>query len=64
MDADRCIGAAQCTFVAPEVFDLGADGTSEVLSTADVLRHRDAVRSAAHQCPSGAISVEDAGQEV
>jgi ferredoxin len=59
--ADRCIGAGECTFAAPDVFDLD-DGTRVVLLQAhppEALR-RD-VLIAARRCPAQVIAVDDDG---
>jgi len=59
--ADRCIGAGECTFASPDVFDLD-DGARVVLLQADppeALR-RD-VLIAARRCPAQVIAVHDDG---
>jgi ferredoxin len=58
---DKCIGAGNCVGVAPDVFAQGDhDGLVILLvdkpSTAG---QRDAVRAAAHACPSLAIEIQE-----
>lgn len=53
----RCIGSADCVETAPAVFQLGADGKSEVMNAAgagDTI-----ILSAARSCPVKAITVTD-----
>ncbi|MDT5080810.1 MAG: ferredoxin [Mycobacterium sp.] len=59
--ADRCIGAGECTFAAPDVFDLD-DGARVVLLQADPPEglRRD-VLIAARRCPAQVIAVDDDG---
>lgn len=60
----RCIGSGDCVETAPAVFQLDADGKSEVVS---VTGASDAVIvSAARSCPVKAITVvdEDSGTQL
>ncbi|WP_069773774.1 ferredoxin [Streptomyces sp. LUP30] len=59
IDHGRCIGAGQCAFVAPEVFDQGDDGLALLLVDRPAAAHAPAVREAAESCPMGAISVAE-----
>ncbi|MEU5637565.1 ferredoxin [Streptomyces rishiriensis] len=59
IDHDKCIGAGQCAFVAPEVFDQGDDGLALLLVDRPAAAHVSAVREAAESCPMSAISVAD-----
>jgi ferredoxin len=61
VDVDTCIGAAQCMFVAPAVFESDEIGTARVIDGVDPAAHRDDVSAAAAQCPSGAIQLTDDG---
>jgi ferredoxin len=54
----RCVGAGQCAVNAPAVFDQDDDeGLVRVLDASPPAHEREAVREAAHVCPTGAISV-------
>lgn len=58
VDHDRCVGSTMCRHIAPDVFELDANGQAIVndghrCPAADVL-------DAAEQCPQSAITVDDA----
>jgi len=60
IDQGKCVGAGQCVFAAPEVFDQGEDDGLVVLlqdEPSDELS--DAVHDAAHLCPALAIKVRE-----
>lgn len=58
VNPDLCIGCGLCVSIAPEVFQLNADGISEVYSeTPD--DKRDEVYEAVDSCPVKAISIID-----
>jgi ferredoxin len=59
IDHDKCIGAGQCAFIAPEVFDQGDDGSALLLVGRPAPAQLSAVREAAESCPMSAISVTD-----
>ncbi|MFF7859116.1 ferredoxin [Streptomyces sp. NPDC007904] len=60
IDHDRCIGAGQCAFVAPAVFDQrDEDGLAVLLVDRPGSDQRAAVREAAESCPLSAISVRE-----
>lgn len=50
-----CIGCGMCVDVCPEVFEINAQGMSEVVGDAD--SHADSVMEAAEICPVNAIEV-------
>lgn len=61
VDEDVCIGAGQCEALAPQTFEVGADGVSHVIGQdADP---EEALLEAERACPSGAISVRRGGGE-
>ncbi len=63
VDRTRCIGAGNCVFTAPAIFDQNEDDGRVVL-LAETVAGADAERAAAavRQCPSGAIAMrEEAG---
>jgi ferredoxin len=60
----RCIGSGDCVETAPTVFQLGADGKSEVVNATGA--GDSIIISAARSCPVKAITVvdEDAGVQL
>jgi len=61
VDRDICAGFGVCLGLCPEVFALHDDGYATVLVAEVPPRFEEAVRTAAVQCPSGAISVTGDG---
>jgi ferredoxin len=53
IDENVCIGAGECEFLAPSVFQVGDDGVAHVvdLSAVDL----DTLKKAEAGCPSGAL---------
>jgi ferredoxin len=59
-DTDRCVGAGQCVYSAPEIFDQDEDALVMLLDRSPAAGELDRVRAAVDRCPSGAITlVED-----
>ncbi|MEE1783278.1 ferredoxin [Streptomyces sp. SP17BM10] len=59
IDADRCIGAATCTRLAPDVFTQNDDGVVELLPGDAARADDELVREAALGCPVQAITVRE-----
>jgi ferredoxin len=62
IDRQICMGSGNCSYWAPGVFDLDDDGIAVVIG--DPSGSEDAVRLAAENCPTAAITVpagDDAG---
>ena len=59
VDAGICAGFGVCLGLCPEVFELHDDGYAIVLVDEVPQELEDAVRKAASQCPSRAISLSD-----
>ncbi|MFM8547585.1 MAG: ferredoxin [Betaproteobacteria bacterium] len=58
VDTSRCIGAGQCVWVAPRVFDQGEnDGLARLLLTEPPAELHEFVREAARVCPARAIHI-------
>ncbi|PKQ16980.1 MAG: ferredoxin [Actinobacteria bacterium HGW-Actinobacteria-7] len=57
VDEDLCIGCGACEDTCPEVFELGEDGVSHVITTSPDLELYGCVRDAADGCPVSAISI-------
>lgn len=80
VDRDLCIGAASCVAVAPNTFELDAEGkavikkkdgsiepTSDFVSYADINDTEDNILNSAKSCPVNAIiivEVDDQGNEI
>ena len=59
IDEELCVGAGNCVFLAPEVFDQReADGIVVLLQRFPPPDQHENVRKAARMCPSKAIRVE------
>jgi ferredoxin len=54
VERDRCLGAGQCAFLAPETFDIDDEMKVVVLDGGDT---DDAVLAAADACPNRVITV-------
>jgi ferredoxin len=54
-DRELCVGSGQCEMLAPDVFEVDDDGTVHVLQAEPDDTH--AVRQAAQQCPTRALSI-------
>jgi ferredoxin len=62
IDREACMGSGNCSFWAPEVFDLGDDGIAVVLDPA--AQPEDKIVLAAQGCPTQAISVLRDGEKI
>lgn len=60
IDQDKCVGAGQCVFAAPDVFDQREDdGIVELLDAEPDASKAAKVKKAARLCPAKAIEVEE-----
>jgi ferredoxin len=60
IDAGKCVGAGQCAWAAPDVFNQDEDtGTIIVLDDSPPAEQDALIREAAMMCPAGVISVSD-----
>ncbi|HEX2154221.1 MAG TPA: ferredoxin [Acidimicrobiia bacterium] len=55
---DDCAGTGQCVAVAPDLFELDADGLSTVVAQPDTPERLEAARKAAGLCPMAAIRLD------
>lgn len=55
---EDCAGTGQCVAVAPELFELDADGLSTVIAQPDTPGQLEAAHKAAGLCPMAAIHLE------
>lgn len=63
VDPQVCAGFGACLGLSPEVFELHDDGYAIVKVSEVPKQLEEVVRTAASQCPSGAISIsEDAAK--
>ena len=59
IDQDKCVGAGQCVFAAPAVFDQREDdGIIVLLDETPPAEQWESTREAANVCPALAITVE------
>lgn len=58
-DTDRCVGAGQCVYSAPEIFDQDEDALVMLLDRSPADSDLDRVRAAVDRCPSGAITLAE-----
>jgi ferredoxin len=58
VDMDVCASTGACTQVAPEVFEVRADGYLYILQEEPGEELRDKVETAEDMCPTAAINVE------
>jgi ferredoxin len=59
IDRDACMGSGNCVFAAPGVFELDDDSVARVGNAQ--ASPEEAVVTAAHQCPTHAITVRHDG---
>ncbi|MFE7421086.1 ferredoxin [Rhodococcus sp. NPDC057529] len=60
IDQDKCVGAGQCVFAAPDVFDQrDEDGIVILLDENPSPELHDETREAAHVCPALAIMLDE-----
>lgn len=57
VDEDLCIGCALCEDLCPDVFQIGDDGLSHVITQAPGPDLYDCIRDAESSCPTEAITV-------
>ena len=56
VDPDKCIGSGSCEMLAPDVFEVSADGLCQVLVAEAGAEAESRVRRAIESCPTRAIS--------
>ena len=60
IDPDKCIASGNCVIAVPAVFDQrDEDGIVVLLAERPAVEHTDAVRSAAQNCPTLAITISE-----
>ncbi|MFD4193379.1 ferredoxin [Amycolatopsis thermoflava] len=58
-DRDRCDGLGMCEAMAPDFFEVGADGTVAVLDEHPGEEHRQDVAAAVDACPVLALKLRE-----
>lgn len=64
VDRATCIGTAACRNVAPEVFDLDADGIIAIRDDAPQEVERERLLEACRVCPVDALEVVEDGRQL
>jgi ferredoxin len=59
IDTNTCQGHGQCVHLAPEVFRMGANGVSELITETPDESLRAKIDEVVRSCPVEAISVHD-----
>lgn len=59
VDRAKCIGAAACESVCPEVFKVDAEGKATVMDGVDYEKYKDKIADAIEMCPVAAIAWEE-----
>jgi ferredoxin len=59
VDFDICASTGACTQIAPEVFEVRADGYLYILQESPEGANAGLARQAADMCPTAAITIED-----
>lgn len=58
VDRATCMGSGNCTYRAPEVFDIDGEGLAVVIGDPGAVEP-DHLRLAAHECPTRSIALLD-----
>lgn len=59
LDKEKCISCGNCALEAPEVFEMGDDGTYEIKGDIDIEKNEAGIKKAASACPSEAITFDE-----
>jgi len=59
VDSAKCSGIGMCEVAAPNVFEVGDDGQARAINPEPSDDERAAVEQAVHECPTGALSIQD-----
>lgn len=60
VDPAKCSGIGLCEVAAPAVFEVAEDGQSRAIDLQPPEDERAAVEQAVNDCPTGALSIEEA----
>ncbi len=59
VNKEKCLGCGFCVSVCPDVFEIGADGKSQVIQGADLQNNETCIKEAKEGCPVGAIESQE-----
>lgn len=59
VDRTKCSSIGLCEATAPDIFEIGADGTLEILIDDVPANRRIDLEQACENCPTQALSIED-----
>lgn len=59
VDTTKCSGIGLCEATAPAVFEIGDDGQANAINPEPTEDERAEVDEAVHNCPTGALSIEE-----
>jgi len=57
VDRGKCTGLGMCEAHAPTLFEIGLDGSLQVLTDAPSGDEREELEAAVEACPTGALSI-------
>jgi ferredoxin len=59
VDKTKCASIGMCEAVAPDIFEIGANGALTILQENPSQERRDDVEMACTDCPTQALSIEE-----
>ncbi|MEU8900302.1 ferredoxin [Nocardia sp. NPDC048505] len=63
VDRELCVGHGICESIAPDLFEVGVDGTVGILLDRIPPELTDAARAAVAECPSRALRLSDSANQ-
>jgi ferredoxin len=57
VNKEKCIGCGLCVSLCPDVFEIGEDGKSQIISGADFDKNEKCVKEAREGCPVSAVEI-------
>jgi ferredoxin len=58
-NTDACVGSANCVYTAPDIFELGEEGTVVVRQPEPPADRQAAAEAAVRGCPAAALQIVD-----
>jgi ferredoxin len=59
VDTTKCSGIGLCEVAAPAVFEIGDDGQAHAINPEPAEAESAGVEEAVHNCPTGALSIQE-----
>ena len=59
VDKTRCASIGMCEAIAPDIFEIGADGALTILQQNPTQERRTDIETACTDCPTQALSIEE-----